>query len=38
MKKFLLSYTRTMLTGILLCMSVSTVAKEKEDSLILNRI
>ena len=38
MKKLLLSYTRTMLAGILLCMSVSIVAKEKEETLILNRI
>ena len=38
MKKFLLSYTRTMLAGILLCMSVSIVGKEKEEALILNRI
>ena len=29
---------RMMLAGILLCMSVSIVAKEKEDSLILDRI
>ena len=35
---FLVSYTRTMLAGILLCMSVSIVAKEKEDSLILDKI
>ena len=38
MKRFLVSYTRTMLAGILLCMSVSIVAKEKEDSLILDKI
>ena len=38
MKRFLLSYTRMMLAGILLCMSVSIVAKEKEEALILNRI
>lgn len=38
MREFLLSYTRTMLTGILLCMSFSIVAKEKEDSLILDKI
>ena len=38
MKKFLVSYTKTMLAGILLCMSVSIVAKEKEDSLILDKI
>lgn len=34
----LLSYARTMVAGILICMSVSIVAKEKEDSLILDRI
>ena len=38
MKRFLLSYTRMMLVGILLCMSVSIIAKEKEEALILNRI
>ena len=38
MKRFLLSYTRMMLAGILLCMSVSIIAKEKEEALILNRI
>ena len=38
MKKFLLSYTRMMLAGILFCMSVSIVGKEKEEALILNRI
>ena len=37
-RDILLSYTRMMVAGILFCMSVSIVAKEKEDSLILNRI
>jgi len=34
----LLSYTRMMMTGMLICLSVSVVAKEKKDSLILGRI
>ena len=37
-RDILSSYTRTMLAGILICMSVSVVGKEKEDSLILDRI